>query len=86
MLKLVSESRGSFLCKGINLEEVNPCSSYKTNGEKKTDFYLRNFFFFAALTLLEEKPVGFRLKPPTLIHGQAPSAGKTYSFHAVRTS
>ncbi|XP_041954090.1 ran-binding protein 3b isoform X6 [Alosa sapidissima] len=23
----------------------------------------------------EEKPVGFRLKPPTLIHGQAPSAG-----------
>lgn len=25
----------------------------------------------------EEKPVGFRLKPPTLIHGQAPSAGKS---------
>uniref|UniRef100_A0A8C4ZEW1 Ran-binding protein 3 n=1 Tax=Gadus morhua TaxID=8049 RepID=A0A8C4ZEW1_GADMO len=24
----------------------------------------------------EEKPVGFRLKPPTLIHGQAPSSGK----------
>ncbi|KAM7400286.1 hypothetical protein PAMA_004809 [Pampus argenteus] len=23
----------------------------------------------------EEKPVGFRLKPPTLIHGQAPSSG-----------
>ncbi|TRY55208.1 hypothetical protein DNTS_032681 [Danionella cerebrum] len=23
----------------------------------------------------DEKPVGFRLKPPTLIHGQAPSAG-----------
>lgn len=25
--------------------------------------------------LTEEKPVGFRLKPPTLIHGQAPSSG-----------
>lgn len=25
--------------------------------------------------LPEEKPVGFRLKPPTLIHGQAPSSG-----------
>uniref|UniRef100_A0A3P9P744 RAN binding protein 3b n=1 Tax=Poecilia reticulata TaxID=8081 RepID=A0A3P9P744_POERE len=23
----------------------------------------------------EEKPMGFRLKPPTLIHGQAPSSG-----------
>ena len=26
----------------------------------------------------EEKPVGFRLKPPTLIHGQAPSSGESF--------
>lgn len=28
------------------------------------------------LVLAEEKSSGFRLKPPTLIHGQAPSAGR----------
>lgn len=37
--------------------------------------------FTVTLSLLsffcsEEKPVGFRLKPPTLIHGQAPSSGQ----------
>lgn len=30
--------------------------------------------------ILEEKSTGFRLKPPTLIHGQAPSAGKRHLF------
>lgn len=29
---------------------------------------------------LEEKSSGFRLKPPTLIHGQAPSAGEFHTF------
>ncbi|KAH0625730.1 hypothetical protein JD844_033936 [Phrynosoma platyrhinos] len=30
----------------------------------------------------EEKSTGFRLKPPTLIHGQAPSAGKQFPWLA----
>lgn len=34
------------------------------------------FFFIFCLVLVEEKSSGFRLKPPTLIHGQAPSAGR----------
>lgn len=32
--------------------------------------------FIFCLVLVEEKSSGFRLKPPTLIHGQAPSAGR----------
>lgn len=35
-------------------------------------FYRLSFHFSCS----EEKPVGFRLKPPTLIHGQAPSSGQ----------
>ncbi|KAK9980273.1 hypothetical protein ABG768_013649 [Culter alburnus] len=31
----------------------------------------------------EEKPVGFRLKPPTLIHGQAPSADSSCGTNGV---
>ena len=31
--------------------------------------------FIFCFVLVEEKSSGFRLKPPTLIHGQAPSAG-----------
>lgn len=32
------------------------------------------------ILLLEEKSSGFRLKPPILIHGQAPSAGEFSVF------
>lgn len=32
-------------------------------------------FLHLSLMSTEEKTVGFRLKPPTLIHGQAPRAG-----------
>ncbi|XP_077470781.1 ran-binding protein 3b isoform X2 [Stigmatopora argus] len=34
----------------------------------------------------EEKPVGFRLKPPTLIHGQAPSSDSTCETNGVKKS
>ncbi|XP_015232113.1 ran-binding protein 3b isoform X5 [Cyprinodon tularosa] len=34
----------------------------------------------------EEKPVGFRLKPPTLIHGQAPSSDSTCGTNGVKKS
>ncbi|XP_012724967.1 ran-binding protein 3b isoform X4 [Fundulus heteroclitus] len=34
----------------------------------------------------EEKPMGFRLKPPTLIHGQAPSSDSTCGTNGVKTS
>ncbi|XP_063742380.1 ran-binding protein 3b isoform X7 [Eleginops maclovinus] len=34
----------------------------------------------------EEKPVGFRLKPPTLIHGQAPSSDSSCGTNGVKKS
>ncbi|XP_031721221.1 ran-binding protein 3b isoform X7 [Anarrhichthys ocellatus] len=34
----------------------------------------------------EEKPVGFRLKPPTLIHGQAPSSDSICGTNGVKKS
>lgn len=37
-------------------------------------YYLYRLSFHFSYS--EEKPVGFRLKPPTLIHGQAPSSGQ----------
>uniref|UniRef100_A0A3Q4GKC8 Ran-binding protein 3 n=1 Tax=Neolamprologus brichardi TaxID=32507 RepID=A0A3Q4GKC8_NEOBR len=39
------------------------------------EYVFLNFCFFLWFVTPEEKPVGFRLKPPTLIHGQAPSSG-----------
>lgn len=45
-----------------------------------TDLIFLNCFIFPPS---EEKTVGFRLKPPTLIHGQAPSAGESGFKHLL---
>lgn len=56
--------------------------------ERFKDLYaLLGSFFNVSSSLCsilpEEKPVGFRLKPPTLIHGQAPSSGWCLLFFCL---
>ncbi|XP_076149902.1 ran-binding protein 3b isoform X1 [Alosa pseudoharengus] len=75
-----SEREESEYCPPVKRERTSSLTQFPpSNSVSKNNVFMPSSFCQSPTgnsdSEPEEKPVGFRLKPPTLIHGQAPSAG-----------